>query len=464
MEVGSDTRAREETIARTGKLMLQGWAMMNLMCPICNSALLTLKKTGEIQCPGCEMPVKFEGSANAGSSIPPTSTSSPNTTRNNMSPLKSPPTFSHHNDSPKKSDYVANEMESSAHPFQSFEEMKKEYDATSQRRQDVSSLLGDRMLSGWAMLGINCENTDCGTPLMKKPRSEEMECVSCGGAYMESKGEILTIKSGKTSIRRDKRSNSVTEYSPEIVAERDYQDQQQPEYSSSSSSSGSEGRQDILDVNDAPTLDFSMSKEGDPSSMIAQKLLVGWALLDEVSPHSNAPLMRDMEGAKHCVVFENGKWKWKLSDGNDVADPPKPPAGPAHGGSVDDYDDEGDEEAFRDYAKKRFAAAMTGADTKDVPRPPSSSQSTTKAQSTTTTSMPTTTATAAPVSDSTQQVNSDKAVGGDDSAILSILKKKMMASADALQKCDHVEDSTSLAALILKLALAAKAVTDLELS
>ena len=453
---------REETIARTGKMMLKGWAMMNTMCPICNSALLTMKRTGEIHCPGCEMPVVFEGSA---SPAYPTSSGSTSIV-NDMSPLKSPPTFSHHaphgvapvptsSAAPKSEE----DMESAAQPFRSFEEMKKEYDANSRKRQDVSALLGDRMLSGWAMLGINCENSDCGTPLMKKPRSDEMECVSCGALYSDKDGEFHTIKTGKTQIRRDKRSNSVTEYSPERVAERDRELDRERERGEDVDYR----RPGALNMDDAPILNFSAPSKGDPSSLIAQKLLVGWALLDEMCPSAscdaNAPLMRDKTGVKHCVVCgtdDNGEEERADKDKDATpADSPQVSGSGLRGSSLDDYDDEGDEEAFNEYAKKRFAAAMAGVDTKGVPRPPRASSSSASA------SVKTTTTTTASATIASKQRSSTVGTGND-SAVLSILKEKMATTADALQKCDHVGDSASLAELILKLALASKAVADLD--
>ena len=58
-------------------------------------------------------------------------------------------------------------------------------------------------------------------------------------------------------------------------------------------------------MHDAPTLSFARKSEKDASAQIAQKLLVGWALLDEMCKNdlcdSSAPVMRDKEGIKHCL-------------------------------------------------------------------------------------------------------------------------------------------------------------------
>merc|ERR1711990_1374339 len=109
--------------------------------------------------------------------------------------------------------------EENVEPFHSLEEMKKEYDARRKgRTQDVSGLLGERMLNGWTLLGASCEVIECnGTPLMSKPRSDLMECVKCSTVYKESPdGEIVSVSPcspspGKSEMR-DTRSGSVSEY------------------------------------------------------------------------------------------------------------------------------------------------------------------------------------------------------------------------------------------------------------
>ena len=61
-----------------------------------------------------------------------------------------------------------------------------------------------------------------------------------------------------------------------------------------------------------------------------------------------------------------------------------------------------------------------------------------------------------------KELNSDRASVDDTHCILSAIKKKMVWCADALQKCEQVDDGILLAEFISKLALAAKAVTDVD--
>lgn len=64
----------------------------------------------------------------------------------------------------------------------SLEEMKKEYDLTHRRREEVSAKMGDKMLAGWTMLARTCPRPECqGTPLMQArgPEPRTVLCVSC---------------------------------------------------------------------------------------------------------------------------------------------------------------------------------------------------------------------------------------------------------------------------------------------
>ena len=474
-----DLSVREKAINNTGTLMLQGWCMSSIMCPICTSALMHMKKTGEMQCPGCELPVRMEADVkSSGMSYTNTSLAAAAATAGPLgtSPLKSPPTHSHHQvkaaapaPPPIDFDYdyeAEGQYEGdAAQPFQSFEEMKREYDATAKKRGDVSSLLGDRMLGGWAMMGVNCDNDDCGTPLMKKPRSEEMECVSCGALYEERDGTLVTTQPGTAaaSKKADRRSNSVSEYAPEKAIESTTTAQE-------SGGGVNYGNNNTFDVNDAPTLSFAKSgRDGDASSKIASKLLLGWAMLDEVCENQdcdcNAPLMRDKAGLKHCVGCGPIHPAGDVS-ARDAATPP--PSLVQRGASDREHlhdtgdllDDEEDEEVFREYAKKRFAAALAGADSTAIPHP------STTAAADATVSVAKNDSNSNSNSNRTRPANSNLDLGESTrpggSHVLAVLHAKLHSSADKLRQSSHVRDSTELADLILKLALAAKAVAALD--
>ena len=47
-----------QTIKRTGELLLSGWKMLNMACPICKTPLMS---KGELmRCPHCDLPVVTE--------------------------------------------------------------------------------------------------------------------------------------------------------------------------------------------------------------------------------------------------------------------------------------------------------------------------------------------------------------------------------------------------------------------
>jgi uncharacterized Zn finger protein (UPF0148 family) len=440
-----------------------------------------MKKTGEMQCPGCELPVRMEADVkSSGMSYSNTSSTAAAASADPLvtSPLKSPPTHSHHQVKAAAApapidfdyDYEAEGQHEgdAAQPFQSFEEMKREYDAAAKKRGDVSSLLGDRMLGGWAMMGVNCENDDCGTPLMKKPRSEEMECVSCGALYEEKGGTLVTTQPGALpAAAAAKRSNSVSEYAPEKVIE-----STRTTTTAQESGDGVNYGNNAFDVNDAPTLSFAMSgRDGDASSKIANKLLLGWAMLDEVCDNQdcdcNAPLMRDKTGETHCVgcgpVNPALDRPVTMSGSNEATPPSSAQRGASNRDTVHDtgdlLDDEEDEEVFRQYAKKRFAAALAGADTKAIPHPTTATAAA-AASSANSNSNSTRTRPANPNLDLGETLTQTSGAA----PVLAVLQAKMHSSADALRQSSHVRDSTELADLILKLALAAKAVAALEVN
>ena len=48
----------KDSIKRTGELLLSGWKLLNTMCPICNTALLS--KKDNLRCPMCDLPIVTE--------------------------------------------------------------------------------------------------------------------------------------------------------------------------------------------------------------------------------------------------------------------------------------------------------------------------------------------------------------------------------------------------------------------
>ena len=428
--------SNKAAIERTGKYLISGWSMMSTLCPICNSALLHLKRTGEIHCPGCDMPVVSEGAVSA----------NPSKFSIGPSPVQ--------NASPQPLAEAKGEEE--AQVFHSLEEMKREYDTRKSRSQDVSGLLGERMLNGWTLLGASCEEIECnGTPLMSKPKSDLMECVKCNAVYKEGPdGELVGVAQGSPSPakseRRDVRSGSVSEYESESPT-RSAED--------APGMSVSWKRPSSLE---APVLGFSAKSEDDASAQIAQKLLIGWALLDEMCTNStcssSAPLMRDKEGVKLCLACgacdkpEKRQRAERGDEGCAVANQ-EVEVEAKHGDGDEEGDEEEDErdaEAFSRYAQQRFSAAMRGQLAGAVPRPepraPAHGGAGAQKEGVDV--------------EASIQPSCGTSRSGD--AVLGVLRAKLSSSAKALQECEHVGDSAQLADLILKLALAAKAVGDLH--
>ena len=174
--------SNKAAIERTGKYLVSGWSMMSTLCPICNTALMHSKKTDEIHCPGCDMPVLSEGAFSENPS---------------KYSIKTP---SVQNIPPQS--LAETKDDDGTKSFRSLEEMKREYDSRKSRTQDVSGLLGERMLNGWTLLGVSCVVTECnGTPLMGKPRSDLMECVKCSAVYKEGpNGELVSVTQSSLAL------------------------------------------------------------------------------------------------------------------------------------------------------------------------------------------------------------------------------------------------------------------------
>ena len=245
----------KEIIERTGSLMLKGWKLLAISCPICTTALVS--KGNQMRCPGCDLPVMMEGQQETRDSVlepvKEESESQPQKGGNNLSESELPPVIE-----PK-----------------SYDELRNEYEMKNKKSNRISSKLGEKMLEGWTMLADSCLDVDnCeGTPLVKDPSSGKLLCVSCGKEYIiDSYGDLID-SAAATLSKPPKPSVNVEE--PDIVETNLYNE-------------------------DTPRL-FNFEKNTDDSSWkISQKLLLGWGLLDECCKsencRGNTPLLRDLKG------------------------------------------------------------------------------------------------------------------------------------------------------------------------
>jgi len=207
-------------IQRTGQLLLDGWKLLSISCPICNTALLS-SRNGEMRCPGCDLPVMVES--------------------NQSQKLSTEPTLC------KEIPAAKQDLDTQANPF---------------NLDKVSSRIGEKLLKGWIMTSDACKSIDCrGTPLMQNPATGFKLCVCC---ERENGEYVAPDNNNKSQLTDTLDDDSITTDS----------------YSNESA---------VMDLDG----------HNDPSKLISEKLLKGWALLDTCCPaecNGNVPLMRNLDG------------------------------------------------------------------------------------------------------------------------------------------------------------------------
>jgi uncharacterized Zn finger protein (UPF0148 family) len=350
-------------IKRTSDMMVSGWKMLSQHCPVCSSPLMSKGIT--LRCPGCDMPVvkesdmaatnnKYYTSSNKNEAKKPIIDkkdelddlpqliSNINNNNNNNSSFK---TYSNVDFEKsmrdilyqEKLDNIAdniadNSADNKNFKFESLEEKKKEYDLYNKKSNDISNLIGEGMMKGWALLGDICPDITCnGTPLMKTKAGKgeigkisintipigSKYCVSCNNIYATNtttggldivKSKSNTKLSPSSSVKSTiKKTNVDIEESKTIHMVND----EQVNYSDYSAIPTP-----LYDISNAPDLSLEMdandvensnnSKEIiDASATLSKYLLQGWALLDEVCIEGHCdghvPLMKDLNNKKQCV-------------------------------------------------------------------------------------------------------------------------------------------------------------------
>lgn len=249
-------------IKRTGDMMLSGWRLLADHCPICTSALMS--KGENMRCPGCDMPVMWDYD------LPEEIVREH---ENKKSPPKAPEIALASAASIAKDTLEDDQLDDIDFPS-SFEEMKKDYDQRNKKRDVVSGKLGEMMMTGWTLLGTSCPCDSCaGTPLMSR-KGDPMICVSCDKKFEMSRfGELKELP--ETAC-------------PELpkVSTKHIKDEL------------SQSSDPFISWSDAPILNLR-SAPSDPSELLSKKLMLGWAMLDEVCGGlcgGSMPLMRDRDG------------------------------------------------------------------------------------------------------------------------------------------------------------------------
>jgi uncharacterized Zn finger protein (UPF0148 family) len=231
-----------EAIERTGQLMLSGWKMLAISCPQCHAAILQ-SRSGEMLCPSCNLPIIEES--------------------------KAPPFFE--TKSILNSIEDMNEASVLSTPNQpdledlSFEQLQSEYENIRMKRNQISELLGQKMLLGWTMVEDCCPNVDCsGVPLMREGGKTALTCVGCEKQYERNGNglkEISTVSKPAESL-----------------------------FMKSSNISDNSEQPPIFNLH-------SFATKEDTSWKISEKLILGWSLLSETCTKigcvGNVPLLQD---------------------------------------------------------------------------------------------------------------------------------------------------------------------------
>jgi uncharacterized Zn finger protein (UPF0148 family) len=262
--------SQKEVISRTGNLMLKGWKLLSVSCPLCHSPLLS--KDNEMRCPGCDLPVKKEVVDQSSAA-------------NHQSHVSHADPFN--SSGPEENDDVIVDVP------KSYEELRREYDEKKKQSKDVSGKLGEKMLQGWVLLADSCPDMNVcgGVPLMKDPSNGSMVCLSCGKEYLyDPFSEGTLIEKGKqptVSSTNLQKTGSVTEGKKENHKWKEIDEEFETLL-----------KED--DKDDPPRL-FSFARhENDSSWKISQKLLQGWSLIDQSCQsqrcNGKTPLLKDHKG------------------------------------------------------------------------------------------------------------------------------------------------------------------------
>jgi uncharacterized Zn finger protein (UPF0148 family) len=261
--------SQKDVISRTGNLMLKGWKLLSVCCPLCHAPLLS--KDNEMRCPGCDLPVRKESGEQS-------STANHHNNVSHADPLNS-----------SESEVVDDIVDVP----KSYEELRREYDERKKQSNDVSGKLGEKMLQGWVLLADSCPDMNVcgGVPLMKDPSTGSMVCLSCGKEYVYdplSQGNLIEKgKKSTVSASNEQQKASITEMKKET---NDKWKEIDEEFETLIKE----------DDKDPPRLFNFTRHDNDSSWKISQKLLQGWSLIDQSCQSQNCngktPLMKDHKG------------------------------------------------------------------------------------------------------------------------------------------------------------------------
>ena len=307
-ETDADKKKESKTAELLGEYMLRGWSLLGQTCPACNNTPLVQYnrknpqqggtenfKIGDMFCVTCNCPVRYEKDVTLYTE-----------TQSSAIPTNNPPSPS----MTVNEDVILPGMKDVDIP-KNYDELRAEFESSSSKKRDnVSVKLGEYMLKGWTMLGTSCPIKDCaGTPLMKSRKNDVMMCVCCDRTFMDKDGQLEIINIATNQDQKQEKNIETNESETISVVKTP------PTVASSPVINDGINFEDEFPVttpSSPPTPILpprvpDMSDNG-PSSILAQKLLLGWSMLEQVCNSEqckgHVPLMRDRKGTTKCVICE----------------------------------------------------------------------------------------------------------------------------------------------------------------
>eukprot|EP01132_Coremiostelium_polycephalum_P004953 gene4953-6170_t len=201
---------------------------------------------------------------------------------------------------------------------------------TTRKDDDVSMLLGKKLILGWTMLDVVCVKCVI-VPLMEdKSNTGVIECVSCNRTFKRNQNRDLVeiLDDINLSSNANNSNNNTLQSVPNETVIPQQQSIINPENVSTTTTTKSSSMDYLSDDDDDYEMteeekrlfELKIKKSDEFSQKMGEYLLLGWALLGEICPNKECfgvPLMRDREKRFYCVCCKRSGLKIEdLSDSN----------------------------------------------------------------------------------------------------------------------------------------------------
>ncbi len=187
-------------------------------------------------------------------------------------------------------------------------------DSIEKKRQSTSQILGERMLSGWIMLGDICSGPTCATPLLKEKKTGKIECVSCNTVYQVGDSESMVDDVLTAQKQSDKNETTITDIPNSESYKFTHSDNEDETYDYGHMIDGPTEEEiaafeselsleETRALLESSELDEQMKRNRRASAKIAQYLSSGYGLSDLHCSECLAPLLVSSEDKKLvCAV------------------------------------------------------------------------------------------------------------------------------------------------------------------